>query len=402
MLEEIEYIHWEDVYKNSFHYAYIEFDTCRKNNNISQETKNILYYSLFNSTIELLRVFFANKGLFYEYSRDIIREAFRVELLSDGKTWMEVLTLMEAFDDENIKEILSIYFNDKYFKIFIELNNTFIKELYISEDDINKRLNRQKISKFADFFPFKKKRIPRWYYSAKHVDRVINNYSEIDKNKCECNIAFALNNVFTAYYYMLKDIYREKGLYLYYPVDILNKAQKDGIITDADDYLKYIKDVNNLISLQNEESEKEREKDLVNSYEYKIQDIVNFADNILKNNYYNTKSDKVEFPSKLIKYDKKFGIEKPVWDYLMQFFSQNSDIKRVWIHGSRIKGLARPHADIDLIIESPFETFDSIRKSLYELRIPYIIDAKNKFDPTREVLRNEILTENYIRLIYEK
>ena len=62
---------------------------------------------------------------------------------------------------------------------------------------------------------------------------------------------------------------------------------------------------------------------------------------------------------------------------LLDFFRSNKEIRKVWMQGSRVFGTTRGGSDIDLIIDSPLETYDVLKEKMYKIQTPYRIDAKN-------------------------
>ena len=80
---------------------------------------------------------------------------------------------------------------------------------------------------------------------------------------------------------------------------------------------------------------------------------------------------KVEYNADFVKMTEKS------YNKLLNFFKSNKEIKMVWLQGSRVFGTTRGGSDIDLIIDSPLETYDAIKEKMYKIQTPYRIDAKN-------------------------
>ena len=65
------------------------------------------------------------------------------------------------------------------------------------------------------------------------------------------------------------------------------------------------------------------------------------------------------------------------YNTILEYFKANKEIKKVWLQGSRVYGIARHSSDIDLIIDTSLSAFNRIKQEMYEMLIPYRIDAKN-------------------------
>jgi hypothetical protein len=88
-----------------------------------------------------------------------------------------------------------------------------------------------------------------------------------------------------------------------------------------------------------------------------------------------------------------FGIDYYTYHCLIGYFKQHVEIKRVWLYGSRAQNKALPHSDIDILIESPSDSFEKIAQGIMNLRIPNYIDAKNT-----NIIRNDIDNNFYARV----
>ncbi|MBS4759361.1 MAG: hypothetical protein KHX03_01525 [Clostridium sp.] len=107
------------------------------NSDILPDDKNLeklclLYYTLFNSACFLLQCYLAYNGLIQYEQRAVIKEAFYVELIQDGETWIKALSLCEIIKvhgAEKLKSVIVKSLNDEYFKIFDDLKFVFSKKL---------------------------------------------------------------------------------------------------------------------------------------------------------------------------------------------------------------------------------------------------------------------------------
>jgi nucleotidyltransferase substrate binding protein (TIGR01987 family) len=64
-------------------------------------------------------------------SRDSIREGFKLNLITDGTTWMDMLQsrnrTSHTYDEETAEEIVALIMNN-YYRLFIDLKETFLKK----------------------------------------------------------------------------------------------------------------------------------------------------------------------------------------------------------------------------------------------------------------------------------
>ena len=120
---------WLDYYNDIFIKKVKDFEEL-KQKNTNTETKCKNYIALFNSSCELIKLFLNYQGLFQYENREIIKEAFYVELIEDGERWINALSLSEIYKTEE-KELfyplILSYCEDDNFYIFYDLINKFEK-----------------------------------------------------------------------------------------------------------------------------------------------------------------------------------------------------------------------------------------------------------------------------------
>lgn len=126
---------WIDYYKNNYLKILEEFKVYN-NNKAEEDLLCSMYVKLFNSACELLKMYLNYQGLFQFENREVIKEAFSVELINDGERWINALSLAEVYESgevENLKSLILFYCEDKNFYIFEELKNKFekLKEEYV-------------------------------------------------------------------------------------------------------------------------------------------------------------------------------------------------------------------------------------------------------------------------------
>ena len=77
---------------------------------------------MFNSSVLLLRYYLKFNGIFYYENIDIIKEAYYLEIIEDGQSWIELL-----FDIKNIEQIKQIIKKKNYCIILlINMLNVFL------------------------------------------------------------------------------------------------------------------------------------------------------------------------------------------------------------------------------------------------------------------------------------
>lgn len=73
-----------------------------------------------------------------------------------------------------------------------------------------------------------------------------------------------------------------------------------------------------------------------------------------------------------------YGILEPTWRRLLDLLSAQPEIQRAVLYGSRAIGTARPGSDIDIVVEGPgisLETILRLRSLLRQSSIPYVVDV---------------------------
>lgn len=146
----------ENLYKYKQHssyynwYHYFSNTFIEKNNNyqyLIKKIKDISYLSdeekssyisetidMFNSSVLMLRYYLKFNGIFYYENIDIIKEAYYLEIIEDGQSWIELLfdikniEQIKADNKEEEEELLHNIVN-KYAKCFSDLN-IFMEKKY--------------------------------------------------------------------------------------------------------------------------------------------------------------------------------------------------------------------------------------------------------------------------------
>ena len=93
------------------------------------------YVKMFIAACNLLKLYLNYNGLFQFEQREVIKEAFYVELIDDGERWINALSLVDMFmsgERTKFNNLILSYCEDENFYIFESLKNKFekIKEKY--------------------------------------------------------------------------------------------------------------------------------------------------------------------------------------------------------------------------------------------------------------------------------
>ena len=126
-------MNWLNYYNNVFLKQLEDTDRLRKN--AQEDILCDAYVKLFNTACELIKLYINYNGLFQFEKRDVVKEAFYVELIEDGEIWINALSLAEVYETEetkNFNNLILSYCADEYFSIFKKLKDKFeqIKEEY--------------------------------------------------------------------------------------------------------------------------------------------------------------------------------------------------------------------------------------------------------------------------------
>lgn len=99
----------------------------------------------------------------------------------------------------------------------------------------------------------------------------------------------------------------------------------------------------------------------------------------------------------------QFGLTDAQLEILKNIFSNYSEIREVFIYGSRAKGTFNERSDIDLIIKNSNvdrKLLNKIRMDFDESNIPYLIDLKN-YETIKNINLKDQIDKN-AHLIYKQ
>lgn len=198
----------------------------------------------------------------------------------------------------------------------------------------------------------------------------------------------------------LRDILNFNGICLFLPAQILLKAQSEGIIDDADLWLKYIKDLNIYYQTYGAEEQKKLVLQIIEKYKSKFTEPYKYLNNFFNSLVYEEKYEYKELPRVPKPAYNRFdiGIYESSYNLILNYLKQNKNIRYVWLHGSRAKGNARKNSDIDLLIDIDVEHKEICKKDFDRLAIPYRVDFVSIQDSSCELFLSKVLDE--AKLIY--
>lgn len=126
-MEEIEYVHWEDVYKDKWLERYEDLVEFRKSGaELSQEIYD-RFNNFFKWSVYLIQIYMRNYGYYYNGDM-VIKVAFRIGFIKDGDTFIVINDMMENPEKYNKKEALE-YCLGESFHVFDNINEKMKKLL---------------------------------------------------------------------------------------------------------------------------------------------------------------------------------------------------------------------------------------------------------------------------------
>ena len=195
-----------------------------------------------------------------------------------------------------------------------------------------------------------------------------------------------MRTLYKEFYKTLRDLLREENIFEPLPRKIFILCKEKNIYTEIDDWLYFIDLLNEYSEVENNLAKEELLDYILDAFKYKFYQIhqyfkktyplQDYKKQLMEiNQTVNSREilsyNKVEYNADFVKMTEKS------YKKLLNFFKSNKDIKFVWLQGSRVFGTTRGGSDIDLIIDSPVNTYDTVKEEMYKIQTPYRIDAKN-------------------------
>lgn len=252
--------------------------------------------------------------------------------------------------------------------------------------------------------------IPRWYH---RIENFMICYKELDilLKTVKNNITSSRNKqlmldfikrLYVFYYKILRDLLKDKSIKLFYPREIFLCAEQNGIIKNATIWLEYIELLNILCFATNLDRQNKAADCILLTYVTVLQNVKNELLLLSSkfNNTYNNKHSKLNLPLNIDKnIVDSIEITNKSFNIFFKFLNSHTEIKYVWLYGSRAEKTARLHSDIDLLIDSPLKEFEQLKVSLGKIRTLYRFDIVNIHDPQNYSFISYV--SNKSKLIYK-
>ncbi len=204
---------------------------------------------------------------------------------------------------------------------------------------------------------------------------------------------WSLKSLETFYTKFIRFLYRKKGIYMQSPVEILTRAGKDKLITDADTWLNYTKWVNYCVGIKDAAQKKEAMIRVLEKFRYKIESM-----HILTESPENKKfleeneiifneicKQELKLPDGPVNYNcEELLIKESSYNILLDYFKSLPQIKRVWLHGSRAQGTSNYGSDLDLLFDCELSAWEEVYSSFGKVLVPYFIDGKSIYVEEQE------------------
>jgi len=132
------FIRWNDYYKKTFSDAYhtaLDYRVQNEAGNASQDSAFEIYKNLLLKSIELLKFYLHNNGLFQFDMYEVVRECYYINFLNDGEEWITLLNLYNLVkkDSKQTNKDLFISWTSGNFEIFDHLDDNFNKMVAMNE-----------------------------------------------------------------------------------------------------------------------------------------------------------------------------------------------------------------------------------------------------------------------------
>lgn len=375
----LDYIHWEDYYQSVCLPYYKNLKANSADYNYSDELFN-QFLQFFDSCFDLMKYYVWNNGEFYFNRYAIFRNFYRQGYIDDGDSWMILNHMIRQNIDK--KEILefALVKNFKIFDDFIETvkNIPETEKNYINQPQ--KDILKENIDNFSS------------YIRVICYDSYYNRFYELNEKYSNgllteedyWDFLCAIEGVIAYYWRYIKKYYKYlHNISLNNPVQGYTKAGNDGFINDADCWLEYIEDWNAYLNINDEALKKQKIKEIIDYYRDKVINtyikIHSDSDKKAEEKYNFIKNDDIKqhiaLDESIVEYKAEtLGISEYSYNILLDFFKNNTEIKNVWLYGSRARGENKKNSDLDMVTDCSYNYLKKIKNELKELPIPYYCD----------------------------
>lgn len=105
-MEEIEYLHWEDLYQNTWENDYRSIISIKERQSLPEKELYLHLIDFYKSTLFLILTYLRNCGYYFNQNTMILRTAFRIGLIEDGESFMLINDMLAHPKKYNKSEIL--------------------------------------------------------------------------------------------------------------------------------------------------------------------------------------------------------------------------------------------------------------------------------------------------------
>jgi len=237
-----------------------------------------------------------------------------------------------------------------------------------------------------------------------YLAEIIKEYSKnVEHSQEEIQDIFSrIANCYKSYKQALKNILQERKIILYLPSDILKKAQEEHIIEDADIWLEYISDLNEIIQSQIPTATAILQAKVVEKYIDKPQKSWKYLEKFFNEKL--LKKNEKDFQNITLSNSKpeykpeEMGLNTFRYNEFINFCKKHKNIKNVWLYGPRADGNYTETDEIRCIVN--INNIDEYKKICFEvnyLPIPNQINFTLMQDLQNNFFTN---TTDQLKIIY--
>lgn len=205
--------------------------------------------------------------------------------------------------------------------------------------------------------------------------------------------------IFIAYFRYLRIVLDQTCGYLYLPSEIIKKAQEECIINDSDIWLKYIEMLKSIRADIENVGTNPFYRVVLNDYRKNFKNIITFLDKNYKEYLilHPEIKDKRELnitdlEDMLPQYSSQIlNISQQAYEKFINYLKQKEGFTKVWLHGSRARGIFQAHSDIDLLFDCKLDLVNELKFELESICAPYTFDCISIHDKTSSPFISEFL-----------
>ena len=120
-MEEITYLHCEDLYKNTWRKGYNSLRLLKGGNALSEEELYKKISEFFQATVYLIQIYLGNQGIYYNANTMIIKVGFRYCFIEEGDAYMVLNDVISSPKKYSKNSVIQCFWEN--FHIFETLDN---------------------------------------------------------------------------------------------------------------------------------------------------------------------------------------------------------------------------------------------------------------------------------------